>query len=98
MGGPTDDYSGVRTLAVWSEQLATEGAFLLVERTHAISELAELAARWFCELAGAPQHLHLEYRSSVLDAESVNQNIRPTLAGELEIDSSFPTGGGEPTL
>jgi DNA replication and repair protein RecF len=76
MGGPTDHDSGGRTLAVWSEQLSAEGAFLLLERTHAISELAELAARWFCELSGMPQHLKLEYHSSVLQ-ESVETPRAP---------------------
>ena len=91
MGGPTDHDSGGRTLAVWSEQLAAEGAFLLLERTHAIAELAELAARWFCELAGAPQHLQLAYQSSVL-----SHGFGTTATGA--VDDPLPSGGGEPAL
>ena len=52
------------SLAVWSEQLLGEGAFLVLERARSIAELTPLADRWFHELAGGGQ-LEISYRPAL---------------------------------
>lgn len=61
---------GNPTLEVWTEQLASEGAFLVLERLRSVRDLAKLAAHWFCELAGPDQLLELRYRPTLSEGST----------------------------
>lgn len=85
----TDDAS----LSVWTEQLVSEGAYLIVERTRSIARLSPLADRWFHELAGDGDHLQILYQpslSSLGESEPTDpedlalEHIRDVFAAELD--------------
>jgi len=49
------------SLAVWDQEIARSGSFIMMTRSASVSALGELAARWFRELGGWGQHLVLRY-------------------------------------
>lgn len=56
-----------RQLSYWDKQLATTGAYILVERRHALQELNTLAAPIHVEIAGDPKALTMHYVSTIAD-------------------------------
>lgn len=52
-------------LGVWTEQLRTEGAFLILERAGAVAELTDLADGWFRELGGGGARMAVVYRPAL---------------------------------
>lgn len=53
------------SLEVWSEQLISQGSFLIAERAHAVDLLTRRADDWFHELAGSGGTLEIGYRPAL---------------------------------
>jgi DNA replication and repair protein RecF len=58
------------SLGVWTQELATNGAYLAQERARSVDALGESADRWFRELGGWGQQLEIRYQPGLPEPES----------------------------
>lgn len=65
------------TLGVWTDQLASDGALLMLERARTVRDLAGLADQWFQQLAGSSQHLGVSYQPSFEAAAAADMAAIP---------------------
>ncbi len=73
------------SLAVWTRELISEGAFLVLERARAVGELTSLADRWFRELRGASDQLEIQYSPGMGAAASVMLGLSDFGEGQVEL-------------
>lgn len=72
-----------RQLSYWDAQLASNGAYIIVERQHAISKIAELGAPIHQDIAGVPQTLRISYTATV-DGPDDLAGLQHSFATQLE--------------
>ncbi|MEA2639219.1 MAG: replication and repair protein RecF [Chloroflexota bacterium] len=74
------------SLAVWDDELATNGAYIVLARAASVAGLSAFAGRWFQELSGWGQQLTVQYRPSLGQAGTAwLAEANPNEPGQVDV-------------
>lgn len=77
------------SLGVWNEELAENGAFLVLERARTVAELSAGADEWFHQLGGWGERLEVRYRPALGDGPPPGSISTLSEAGPEAVKEAF---------